>query len=366
MRPRPTPRALAALVAALAVAAPSAATAHPFVPRASLAVPSGPEEPAPSASQPGPWTPSPAASTSSPAPSAGASDPGAAPPAAASDGPVNPFARAAAPPAAPAPPDSPPLPPHPLRLSAAIDVPVIALSVAIWTGTDLAGRDLRWSGCGMCDTSGINGLDRRVLGNDSPTAARASDVLVYSAIGLPLVADLADALAGGRRAPGGYRHAAGGWARDAVVLFEVLAVNLAVTNLVKFAVRRPRPYSYDADTTLDDIEDNDARLSFFSGHASTAFSMMTAYATIFTYRHPRPRAAVPVWLGAIGLATATAVLRVVAGKHFWTDIAAGALAGSAVGVLVPTLHRNPAARRLSPGLTHTRGGGAMLTLSGAF
>lgn len=253
-----------------------------------------------------------------------------------------------------------------MRLNAAIDAPVIALSTAIWAGTYFAGKDLRWAGCGSCDPSAIGGLDRRVLGNENLTAAHASDALLYTAVGLPFVADLTDALVTGRRLPGGVRHAAGGWARDAVVLFEVLSVNVALTNLVKYAVRRPRPYSYDPDSALGDVTENEARLSFYSGHASTTFAMMTAWATLFTYRHPRARAAAPVWIAAIGLATATSLLRVVAGKHFWTDIATGALAGSAVGILVPTLHRNPAGRRLSAGVRQTPRGGAMLTLSGQF
>jgi membrane-associated phospholipid phosphatase len=93
--------------------------------------------------------------------------------------------------------------------------------------------------------------------------------------------------------------------------------------------------------------------------------MATAYATIFTLRHPRARAAVPVWLAALGLATATAVLRVEAGKHFWTDVIAGSLAGAAVGVLVPTLHRTDLGARLSAGLRPSPRG-ALVTLAGRF
>jgi membrane-associated phospholipid phosphatase len=46
----------------------------------------------------------------------------------------------------------------------------------------------------------------------------------------------------------------------------------------------------------------------------------------------------PLWLGSEALAATTAVLRVEAGKHFWSDVAVGALVGSAVGYLVPQLH----------------------------
>lgn len=251
-----------------------------------------------------------------------------------------------------------------MRVRAAVDVPVIALGLVLSFGPGLATRELSWPGCAACDRGRINALDRPVLGNEDVAAARASDALLYTAIAAPFVADLGDALLTGRRAGGSYRHAASGWARDAVVLVEVLAVNLALTNLVKYAVRRPRPYSYEEDSALGDPREDEARLSFYSGHASTAFAMATAYATIFTLRHPRARAAVPVWLATMGLAATTAVLRVEAGKHFWTDVIAGSLAGAAVGVLVPVLHRDPAAR-LSAGL---RPGprGALVTLAGRF
>ncbi|PCC67104.1 Membrane-associated phospholipid phosphatase [Nannocystis exedens] len=265
----------------------------------------------------------------------------------------------------PLPPAPPPLPPHLMRLRPAVDVPVITLGLVLWLGTDLAARDMGWSGCQACDRSHINGLDRRVLGNESLAAAHASDALLYTAIAAPLVADLADTLVTGRRAPGSYRHAAGGWARDVVVLFEVLAVNVGLNNLVKYAVRRPRPYSYEPASDLGDVQAEEARLSFYSGHTSTAFAMMSAWATLFTLRHPRARTAVPAWLVAVGLAAATGVLRVEAGKHFWTDVLFGSLAGTAVGVLVPLLHRNDRGRRVSAGMSPTPRG-ALVSLTGRF
>lgn len=259
---------------------------------------------------------------------------------------------------------APALPPHPTFIRPAIDVPVIVLGAAIFLGTEYATKELKWAGCGDCDRAALGSLDRRVLGNADRTAARASDVLLASAIALPFLLDLGDALAGSRRRPGGTRHAAGGWLRDAIVLAEVFTVNLGLTNIVKFAVRRPRPYSYDRDSELADPTENDARLSFYSGHASTAFAMLTAYAMLFTFRHPRPRAAVPVWIAAVGLAATTGVLRVVAGKHFWSDVVTGAFAGAAVGALVPALH-STRWRRITPALSWAPRG-ALVTLAGRF
>ncbi|MFZ6183390.1 phosphatase PAP2 family protein [Nannocystis pusilla] len=370
------------LALVLALAAPPAA-AHPLA-RASrpnawqLVGPSGHVSDDMPERTPSPVPPSPLDRTSSgtadpAAPdnlSPGTSDP--APPTPSSNAPEDMSQGTYPPPARTTPAADPPLPlappalpPHLMRLRPAVDVPVIALGLVMWLGTDLAARDIRWSGCQACDRSHINGLDRRVLGNESLAAAHASDALLYTAIAAPIVADLADTLLAGRRAPGSYRHAAAGWARDVVVLFEVLAVNVGLNNLVKYAVRRPRPYSYEPESELGDVQAEEARLSFYSGHTSTAFAMMSAWATLFTLRHPRARAAVPAWLLAVGLGATTGVLRVEAGKHFWTDVLFGSVAGAAIGVLVPLLHRNDRGRRFSAGMSPTPRG-ALVSLTGRF
>jgi membrane-associated phospholipid phosphatase len=124
-----------------------------------------------------------------------------------------------------------------------------------------------------------------------------------------------------------------------VVLVETATVNAALTTAVKFAVGRPRPFSYGLDGSGRDPTDGDARLSFYSGHSSTTFAMATAYAYLFTARHPRSRWVPPVWILGYALAGTTAALRVAAGKHFYSDVIVGAIAGTAVGVAIPAVHR---------------------------
>lgn len=263
------------------------------------------------------------------------------------------------------PPAEPP-PPDPMRVRWAVDVPIIGIGATIWAAGGLMGRELRWAGCGACDPAGLNPLDRTVLGNHNHAAKIVSDVGYITLAAAPFVLDLGDALLQRARDPsaGRSRHLRA-WGKDAVVLLEVLVVDGALTNLVKFAVRRPRPYSYDPDTTVGDPTAEEARLSFFSGHTSTTFALATAYAYLFQVRHPRSRWVAPVWVLGLSLASVTGVARVEAGKHFWTDVLAGAAVGAAVGLLVPVLHRNrtPGAPRVSlapmrPGLS--------LVLSGRF
>lgn len=238
----------------------------------------------------------------------------------------------------------------PVRVNLAIDLPVTLLSGAVAAGIELVKHELPGPYCGLsCSVDELNPLDRTVVGNQSPAARTASDVLLFASVGLPVVADLIDSLGSAAA------HKYPGWARDAMrshgesllVMAEALGLNLMFTNLVKIAVRRPRPLVYDPQFPRGDRIEPDAALSFFSGHSSTAFTMATAYSMILTLRHPdRPGLYVPIWILAEGAALATAVLRVEAGKHFYTDVLVGATVGTMIGVAVPLLHRRAAGTRI--------------------
>lgn len=264
----------------------------------------------------------------------------------------------------------------PIRVNLAVTLPVIISSGLVGLGAELVKGELGGPYCGLsCSIDSLNALDRRVVGNHSDLALKLSDGLVASSIALPFVADLIDTLISGAaaRSPSGQRLP--GWQKDALksygegalVLLETFAINIGTIGIIKLAVRRPRPLVYDP--SLSDAErlDPDAALSFYSSHSSTAFAMATAYSTLLTLRHPdRPGLLVPVWLLSEGLALATALLRVEAGKHFYTDILTGAVVGAALGVAVPMLHRRAAqlridgqAVRFSP-LLFSGGGGLAL------
>jgi membrane-associated phospholipid phosphatase len=234
-----------------------------------------------------------------------------------------------------------PLPPasvgSPFTTRLAADLAITLGAGAIALTSEIMKGELPGPSCGLvCDPQNINALDRTVVGKHSAAARTASDILLYSGIGLPFALDLIDVLA--NHPPDGFR----GYGQDVLVLAEVFTVNSGLNALVKFAVRRPRPLVYDPDLDAVSAEQRsatDAALSFYSGHTSTTFSMATAYSYLFMQRHPHSKLIVPVWLIAEGLAATTAVMRVEAGKHFWTDVITGAVVGSAVGLLIPYLHR---------------------------
>lgn len=188
--------------------------------------------------------------------------------------------------------------------------------------------------CGRCDPQQVRlGLDRGVLGNYSPGAALASDVLLISLVSGALTVGLLDVASSADRAGGDQ------WPRDTAVAAQSLAITLAVTQALKYLVRRPRPLAYNPAVPLSVRTSRDASLSFISGHTSMAFASAAVITQTYWRRNPHNPAGQGVVLGlSLAAAATTAYLRVRAGKHFWTDVVTGALLGTAVGLLVPLAH----------------------------
>lgn len=221
----------------------------------------------------------------------------------------------------------------PFEIDLRVDLPV-TLACGVLSEAPVLFRDeLQGPWCGLdCEPGTVNAFDRNVIGNDLEGAAITSDIMVISNIALPHVAGLLDQLVS---------EPVDGWSgygKDTLVLLETLAVNMAVNQVVKYAVRRPRPYVYDHDVSDAERTTSEAAVSFYSAHTSNSFCMATAYSYIFTLRHPDSPLVIPVWLSTHALAAGTAGLRVFAGKHFWSDIIVGAVVGSGIGLLVPYLH----------------------------
>ncbi len=197
----------------------------------------------------------------------------------------------------------------------------------------------------------IGGADAAALGHFRPTAAKVSDVLMFGGVALPVIYHGVEA--------GLYRRNFGRrYATDLLIYAEALAVNLLVTETLKFAVDRHRPFTYldpdEVDPSLRDelVEEQaevDSAKSFPSGHASMSFAAAVAGSTLLTMKlakrgTPQAKAAMAVtWIASVGLASTTAALRVVAGKHYPSDVTAGALIGTTIGAVIPLAHLRPRA-----------------------
>jgi undecaprenyl-diphosphatase len=82
----------------------------------------------------------------------------------------------------------------------------------------------------------------------------------------------------------------------------------------------------------------DARLSFPSGHSSTAFCLATSLSLALRTYDVNLSIRRNITAGAFALAGTTAILRVVAAKHYPGDVLAGAALGTGIALLNNYLH----------------------------
>jgi hypothetical protein len=127
------------------------------------------------------------------------------------------------------------------------------------------------------------------------------------------------------------------FANTELIYGETLSLNIFLHSLVKFAVRRPRPFTYQLPPRAH-CATKDCDVSFYSGHASTAFAAAVAGSYLFAESAPDRGSRYAMWGFELALASATANLRVRGGMHYYSDVLVGALVGSGVGVLIPVLH----------------------------
>jgi membrane-associated phospholipid phosphatase len=130
--------------------------------------------------------------------------------------------------------------------------------------------------------------------------------------------------------------------------------------MAKGIAGRKRPYVYNTSLSVDEryaiagSSENDVFFSFFSGHVAAAFAAAAFTSKVFMDIHGSSTWSYLIWGSTLSLAAMTGYARVKAGVHFPSDVIAGALAGGAVGYLVPALHKRSAADRLSLNVSATR------------
>ena len=123
-----------------------------------------------------------------------------------------------------------------------------------------------------------------------------------------------------------------------IMYLETLLLANGIQRSIKNVSQRTRPFVYNSAVPLSDKLDRNARQSFFSGHATNSFATAVFTGEVFRHYFPDSKLKPVVWVGSLGLATATAVLRYEAGRHYPTDLLAGAAFGSLVGWGIPKLH----------------------------
>jgi len=127
------------------------------------------------------------------------------------------------------------------------------------------------------------------------------------------------------------------FAQDATIIIQTAVLATLANQTVKFLVGRERPFVHqlpeDQKGATDQPSDNN--LSFYSGHTNLMFAMVVSAGTVASMRGYENQK----WIWAVGLPLATSVglLRMGADKHYLSDVATGAVLGSAFGLAVPLL-----------------------------
>ena len=217
---------------------------------------------------------------------------------------------------------------RPFEVDPLVDTTLLVSASAIWLLPIAFEDQFSYQDCYPCDRTEINSFDRLAVDRYSEASATASD---YLAGALPLAAfglgmmQLAE--------PGGAFE----WLVDFVLVIESAAINGMIQRVAATAFGRPRPYMYQSDPARRQETIRDV-MSFYSGHTSAAFAVATTMSYVFSKRNPKNRWRYLVWFGTMAAASTVGALRVLAGKHFPTDVIGGAAVGSAVGLLVPFFH----------------------------
>lgn len=104
----------------------------------------------------------------------------------------------------------------------------------------------------------------------------------------------------------------------------------------------PRPYIFATDKKGQKKAEEakpEAYGSFFSGHASAAFTVAVFTSEWFDQTHPNSSATRIVRALAFSLAGFESALRVAAGKHYPTDVIVGALVGTGISYGILEMHK---------------------------
>lgn len=173
----------------------------------------------------------------------------------------------------------------------------------------------------------INALDRIATDFSSLKAHKTSNFFFYGSPALPALLMLGDES----------RHDAG---KISLLWFETMLVNGGVTHLFKQSFQRPRPFVFDENAAPELKMTFNAKASFISGHTSFAAANSFFAATAFSDYYPDSKLKPLVWTVAATVPAITGYLRVRAGRHYLTDVAAGYAVGALIGWGIPRLHRS--------------------------
>jgi membrane-associated phospholipid phosphatase len=235
----------------------------------------------------------------------------------------------------------------PFALSPKLDIPLMGAGAFLSYNSSKMLADTRK---GSLDISAlhrgnINAMDRWAIGYYSPTLSSISGGISAAVLLIPATTNLWD-----------ISHGRQGWYSalvDLVMYEEAMALSSSMSSYFKTMRVHSTPLTYSDEVPMNVRTDPVNMSSFFSGHSTAAFTTAAFAGYTFQAKHPDSKLVPWVWGGSMAMATGVGALRVMSGKHFPSDVLAGAVVGSSFGILVPWLHSRawalPIGRGQGPG-----------------
>lgn len=216
----------------------------------------------------------------------------------------------------------------PYKLSLTVDIPISTNGFALLGTSYMLGKT--WEiptkqSINFLNRDSVNKFDRGATHQNSKIAAYLSDAALYASVAMPLLHLI-------------NKNSRKDFGKIAAISAETFVVNIAFTELLKETVKRKRPLLYNENVPADKKWKKDNFKSFYSGHTSTVAAMSFSFAEMYASYNPHSKLKPMVWSMCAAFPLLTGALRYKAGKHFWTDIITGYIAGAVVGLATPYVH----------------------------
>jgi membrane-associated phospholipid phosphatase len=173
-------------------------------------------------------------------------------------------------------------------------------------------------------TRDLSPVDRALIFPDNPLLGTVSDLVAYSQALVPI-----GAAAVGLRTQN---------AQDLLARhFQVLSITYGTSYLLKAAFWRARPFLYFPEVPANRALDPGGANSFPSSHVAIAFASAAFISTVAN-DYWAPGYTTLLTVASYSMASMSAILRIASGRHFVSDVLAGALIGVLIGWGIPTAH----------------------------
>lgn len=216
------------------------------------------------------------------------------------------------------------------KIKPGLDIPVTLATVgwSLYGMSVIYGRDkVPESELNNLSIYDVNSFDRPVTKNYDLKAKSLSDKFFYGSMPLPLLLLVDKKI----RKDG---------LRVGLLFLEAMGTTGTIYTATAMSVNRFRPYAYNTTLDLATRQRGGARNSFPAGHPAVVATSTFFMAKVFSHYHPEMKAKWVLYTLAGAATATTAVLRVKAGQHFYSDVITGVTLGTLSGILIPQIHKN--------------------------